>query len=195
MTATRWHWVRHGPTHQKTFVGWRDVPADLTDTAAIGRLAAHLPAGAVVVSSDLIRAFDTARAITATTVEPARFRDLREFNFGLWDGLHFSDVADRDPDLSRRYWEDPGDVAAPEGESWNIASARVDTVVTDLTRLYEGRDIIAVAHFGVILTQVQRALGVTAYEALAHHIAPLSVTRIDIAKDGARQVRGINFIA
>ena len=36
---TTWHWVRHGPTHQKSFVGWRDVPADLSDHAQIERLA------------------------------------------------------------------------------------------------------------------------------------------------------------
>ncbi|PHR02026.1 MAG: histidine phosphatase family protein, partial [Sulfitobacter sp.] len=35
---TIWHWVRHGPTHEKAFVGWRDVPADLSDTAQIARL-------------------------------------------------------------------------------------------------------------------------------------------------------------
>ena len=30
-------WVRHGPTHEKAMTGWRDVPADLSDTAAIAR--------------------------------------------------------------------------------------------------------------------------------------------------------------
>ncbi|MDX5383564.1 MAG: histidine phosphatase family protein, partial [Rhodobacterales bacterium] len=28
---TRFFWLRHGPTHQKVFTGWRDVPADLSD--------------------------------------------------------------------------------------------------------------------------------------------------------------------
>ncbi|MDG1167584.1 MAG: histidine phosphatase family protein, partial [Sulfitobacter sp.] len=57
---TVWHWVRHGPTHEKTFVGWRDVPADLSDRALIGRLNSYLPSEAVVVSSDLIRSVTTA---------------------------------------------------------------------------------------------------------------------------------------
>ncbi|MFT7136552.1 MAG: alpha-ribazole phosphatase, partial [Akkermansiaceae bacterium] len=50
---TTWHWVRHGPTHEKTLVGWRDVPADLSDHAQIARLNAHLPRDAILVSSDL----------------------------------------------------------------------------------------------------------------------------------------------
>jgi broad specificity phosphatase PhoE len=38
--------------------------------------------------------------------------------------------------------------------------------------------IIAVAHFGVILTQVQAVLGLGSYEVLAHKIDPLSVTTL-----------------
>ncbi|MEJ1993014.1 MAG: phosphoglycerate mutase family protein, partial [Maritimibacter sp.] len=55
--------VRHGPTHQKNFVGWRDVPADLSDTAALARLSAALPDSAALISSDLIRAIATADAV------------------------------------------------------------------------------------------------------------------------------------
>ncbi|HBR36935.1 MAG TPA: histidine phosphatase family protein, partial [Sulfitobacter pontiacus] len=62
---TIWHWVRHGPTHEKNFVGWRDVPADLSDVAQLGRLNAHLPQRAVMVSSDLIRASATADTLAS----------------------------------------------------------------------------------------------------------------------------------
>jgi broad specificity phosphatase PhoE len=176
---TIWHWVRHGPTHQKNFVGWRDVPADLSDTARIERLRAHLPATAFVVSSDLIRATATADMVQGDGHTRLRHhRDLREFDFGDWDGMHFSDVSARDPDLSRAYWEKPGDVRAPNGESWNMGADRVNRVVDDLNAQHPDAHIIAVAHFGVILTQVQRALGVDPYQALAHSIDNLSVTRI-----------------
>ncbi|MDZ4137070.1 MAG: histidine phosphatase family protein, partial [Paracoccaceae bacterium] len=51
---TRFHWVRHGPTHAKAMIGWTDLPADLSDHPAIARLTAFLPDAAGVVSSDLI---------------------------------------------------------------------------------------------------------------------------------------------
>ena len=54
--------VRHGPTHVKAMVGWTDVKADLTDAAALARLRASLPQKALMVSSDLRRAIDTADA-------------------------------------------------------------------------------------------------------------------------------------
>ena len=90
---TDWFWVRHGPTHEKTFVGWRDVPADLSDQALINRVAAYLPDDAVVVSSDLNRAISTAGALRKSRKQLPHEPNFREFNFGDWDGRHFSDVA------------------------------------------------------------------------------------------------------
>ncbi len=173
---TTLHWVRHGPTHEKTFVGWRDVPADLSDTAQIARLNRALPDAAIVAASDLMRASDTADTLGRTRI--ANDPRLREFDFGIWDGMRFDAVADRDPELSRAYWETPGDVAAPNGESWNDAAARINAAVDDLIALHGGTDIIVAAHFGTILTQVQRALGCTAQQALKFKIDNLSVTTL-----------------
>lgn len=177
---TVWHWVRHGPTHAKSFVGWRDVPADLSDHAQIGRLRSHLPSDAILISSDLARARDTANAIEANSHTRLPHDPLlREMHFGAWDGVHFDDVAARYPNLSRQFWEEPGAIMAPGGESWDITSARVAATVGKISTLYPDRHFIAVAHFGVILTQLQRALGVSAYDTLAHQIDNFSVTTLD----------------
>jgi len=176
---TTWHWVRHGPTHEKSFVGWRDVPADLSDNALIARVREHLPDQALMVSSDLVRSVATADVLT--TPQHSRLPhepDLREINFGVWDGMRFDAIAARDPELSRAFWEQPGDIRAPEGESWNETMARVSAVVDRLNTAHPDSHIIAVAHFGVILTQVQRALAVSAYEAMAHKIDNISVTTL-----------------
>ena len=184
---TVWHWVRHGPTHERTFVGWRDVPADLSDRAALSRLDAALPEQALIVSSDLQRCVATADALdTSARQRLPHHADLRELHFGAWDGLHFREVAARDPELSRAYWETPGDVVAPEGESWNQTAARVHRVVDTLNAAHPDAQIIAVAHFGVILTQVQRALGISASAVMAHKIDNLSITRIAHAPFGWR---------
>lgn len=172
---TRWHWIRHGPTHQKSFTGWRDVPADLSDTAAIARLSQALPKDAVVVSSDLSRAVKTADAISGSRHRMPHDPGLREFHFGAWDGVHFSRVAEQDEALSRAYWETPGDHAPPGGESWNAAAKRVAASVRRIEAMGIS-DVVIVAHFGVILTQVQVTLGITATQVLGHKIDPLSLT-------------------
>lgn len=190
---TRWWWVRHGPTHVKAFVGHRDVPADLSDHAQIARLNAYLPGDALLISSDLIRASATAAAVSKTRTLLGQHRDLREFDFGVWDGMTFADVAARDPELSRDFWEKPGDLAAPDGESWNDVSARVGHFVDQMNKAHPNQDIIAVAHIGVIMTQIQKATGGTAYQALGHHVDNLSVT--DMTWDGVTwQIGVINHV-
>ena len=179
MDVTRLWWVRHGPTHEKAMVGWRDVPADLSDTDTLARLNAHLPKGALLVSSDLLRATATADALSTGRRRLPHHPGLRELHFGDWDGQTWDAIANTHPELSRRYWEDPGHHAPPNGESWNEAAARVSVATDALIAAHPGRDIIVVAHFGAILTQVQRAMGCAAVDVFAHRIDNLSVTRID----------------
>ena len=174
------YWIRHAPTHDKTFVGHRDVPADLSDTEQIARLDSALPQGALVVSSDLSRCVNTATAIQGSRTRLPNRAGLREFDFGAWDGLHFSEVAEKWPDLSREYWENPGDIAPPRGESWNTAAARINADILAVAMQNPRRDIIAVAHFGAILTQVAQAAGISPYCALSHRIDNYSVTEIQI---------------
>lgn len=191
---TRLWWVRHGPTHARAFAGWRDIPADLSDTAALARLHAHLPARALLVSSDLRRATATADALGAGRQRLPHDPGLREFDFGLWDGLGFQEVSDRWPDLSRAYWETPGTVAPPGGESWNAAAARVSAAADRIAADHPDRDIVLVAHFGAILTQFARAASITPVAALAQPIDTLSVTCLEHA-GGVWAVRSVNHIA
>lgn len=187
---TRLWLVRHGPTHAKTMVGWSDLPADLGDTAALARLTDHLPEGPVV-SSDLIRAVGTADALGPRDRLP-HDPGLREIHFGAWELRSFAEVEAEDPALIRRYWEEPGDVAPPGGESWNAMSRRTDAAI-DAHLAREPADLIVVCHFGVILRQVQRALGLRTTEVFAHRIDNLSVTHICIDADGWR-VEAINYL-
>lgn len=176
-----WYWVRHGPTHQKTMLGWTDVPADLSDQAALDRLNLYLPADASVIASDLSRARATATAIGANRTRLPDTPELREMNFGAWEGRHHADVEREDPDRIYAFWDEPGDVAPPEGESWNLFSARINAWVD--AEAGTG-PMIAVAHMGVILTQVQRALGVTAKSAFSNRIDNLSVTHLQAGPNG-----------
>lgn len=178
---TRLWLVRHGPTHARGMIGWTDLPADLSDHAALNRLTLHLP-DAPVVSSDLARAVATADALADGRPRLPHDPALREIHFGAWEGRAFAEVEAEDPATIRRYWESPGDVAPPGGESWNAAAARVGAAVDGYLARGHG-DLIVVAHMGAILTQLRRALGCSAYEVLGHRIDNLSVT--DIAWDGS----------
>lgn len=179
---TRIFWVRHGPTHANAMVGWSDIAADLGETDRIARLDAHLPTDALIVSSDLVRARATADAIAGPRRRLPHDRDLREIHFGAWELQAFDAIPDQDH--LRRFWDQPGDIRPPGGESWHQVAHRVGRAVTRLRAAHPGHDIIAVAHMGVILTQVQAALGVPAREAFAQPIDTLSVTELRHGADG-----------
>ncbi len=171
---TRLFLVRHGPTHAKTMIGWTDLPADLSDTAALARLNAYLPQ-APVISSDLGRAVTTADCLCATRPRLPHDPGLREIHFGLWEQQGFAQAEADNPTLIRAFWETPGAVAAPDGECWDDVTARVWAA---LDRNLDHDSLIIVAHFGPILAALQRALGVSAVQVFGHKIDNLSVTEL-----------------
>jgi len=173
---TRLWLVRHGPTHARGMCGWSDLPADLSDHAAINRLSLYLP-DAPVISSDLSRAAATASAIGGDRHRLPDDPDLRELHFGDWELRSHSEVEAESPDLIRAFWDAPGATRAPGGESWNDLCHRVDAAI-DRLLARALPDVIVVAHFGAILTQLQRARGITAQQVLGHKIDNLSVTEL-----------------
>lgn len=178
MRTTFWL-VRHGPTHSTAANGWTDIAADLSDLEQVARTSSMIPTDAIVISSDLSRAVDTADAVGHGRERLDHHFDLREFNFGDWEGREFGEIAENDPEKSRHFWENPGDAAPPGGESFHDLQGRVSRVLHDLAKTHGERDICCVVHFGVILTAIAHASNMPASVATRFHIDNLSVTRIE----------------
>ena len=181
---TTWWWVRHAPTGAKELIGWTDVQADLSDTDSLARLSSALPENAVVVSSDLRRASETADAIAQARPRAPNDSRLREINFGAWESLEFSKIARLHPETSQKYWSNPSSAIPPGGESWDSVSARVNSFVQEFSRDHCGEDIVAVSHFGAILTQIQRATGQPVSQVAGNKIENLSITKIRLLDGG-----------
>lgn len=158
-------------------VGWTDLPADLSDTAALARLSAYLPQGAPVISSDLTRAVATADALGPRPRLPPD-PDLREMHFGQWERRGFAEIEAEAPDHIRAFWETPGDVRPPGGESWNDLTARIWAALDRLQGI--APDLVIVAHFGPIVAALQRAEDLAPEAAFAHRIDNLSVTSLTL---------------
>ncbi|WP_103258344.1 histidine phosphatase family protein [Tabrizicola aquatica] len=184
---TRFWLVRHGPTHAKSMIGWTDLPADLTDTATLARLSAHLPAQAPVISSDLSRAIATADALGPNRPRLPHDPALREIHFGAWEQRSFTEVEAESPTLIRAFWDQPGEIRPPGGESWTDLTTRTWSALDRLQG--QAPDVIVVAHFGPILAALQRATAATALETFAQKIDNLSVTCLTLAPPG---VLGVN---
>ena len=203
--VTRWWWVRHAPVtdHRGRLYGRTNVPADTSERARFDALAQALPAGAVWLTSDLLRTHQTADAI-ADAGHPVPQRDIEpdldEQDFGAWHGLTWNEVAsERGHGLAHKYWVAPAHITPPEGESFVDVIERVAAAVGRRTARHAGTDIVAVAHGGSIRAALALALGLDPERALAFSIDNLSITRIDHvdgpARGGAWRVVAVNLPA
>ena len=132
---------RHGRTEWNAaarFQGQLDPPLDDVGRAQATYAAPHLVAAALVgrstavVSSDLVRATETARALTSLLGVPLRVDPrLREHGMGAWEGLTRTEVADRYP---QQYadWMAGRPVRGRGGEEQAAVSERVLAALLDL---------------------------------------------------------------
>jgi probable phosphoglycerate mutase len=149
--------VRHGETRwnvEQRMQGHFDSPltaAGREQAAAIARrLAADRPFD-LMVSSDLGRAFDTARAIAAATGHEVRIdARLRERNWGIGEGLSYAGIGRRYPDAFRPDHEVDPDYAVPGGESRRAFHARVVAAFEDLAAAHPAGRIVVVTHGGAL---------------------------------------------
>ena len=181
--------IRHGPTHVKRLIGHTDVDVDLSNHQRIDRIKATLPKHAMIVSSDLKRARLTADAISNGQSRLPHDPALREYNFGDWEDRAFDEMDQDNQDLLRVSYENPGDIKAPNGESWNDVERRVCDRIGHY--LDSHPSLIVVAHMGVILAYLRAITGKPAYETLAQPIEPLSVSFFDNSK-GSMQAKFVN---
>ena len=125
--------VRHGQTvHNVAGIaqGWNDSPLSDAGREQVRRLAGRVAGlGATAIySSPLGRALATAEAIASETgLEIVQVDELREMNYGGWEGLSFLDVRREQREVYER-WITDEDACCPEGESHAGVRARLERV-------------------------------------------------------------------
>ena len=184
MKETRWWWVRHAPVIQaeNRIYGQTDLPCDCTDDALFQGLARALPSDALLVTSDLLRAVQTADAIAAAGLSlpnVIRDTDFREQHFGDWQGEMREEFYARRGGHIPGTWLVPPEERAPNGESFADLVSRVIPAVERYTLEHGGRDIVCVAHGGTIKAALGHALDLDYHQSLSFTLANCSVTRID----------------
>ncbi|MCY4542725.1 MAG: histidine phosphatase family protein [Rhodobacteraceae bacterium] len=178
-----WYWVRHAPTGMTGLNGWTDVPAILTDTKTLEFLDSYLPDDSAVLTSDLQRARDTAKAFCGDRLLLPPVEHLREINFGQWEGKLPESIRESDREQAERFWADPTKATPPGGESWQQFRKRVDDYVEEFLAVMMGGSIIVVSHYGVILSQIQQAKQCEISELMGWEIPYYSITRLTLIGD------------
>ena len=123
--------VRHGETvHNVARItqGWSDSELSERGREQVLRLAERLKAmqPTALYSSPLGRAMSTARAIAeATGLDIVQLDDLREMNYGRWEGRAFLEIRKDDEEIYKR-WVVDEHCACPEGESHGDVRRRLE---------------------------------------------------------------------
>lgn len=143
-----------------------------------------------VVSSPAGRALRTARPIAqAASISPDVDVDLREIDFGAFEGLRFSTIARRHPDVYARWMVSPTTTTFPDGESWSDLRQRARSALRRMTATQEGRTTVVVTHIGVILATLADVLSTPDDRVFSLEIGHAGVCVVDI--DGSRLVRAL----
>jgi len=146
--------LRHGRTAHNAgglMQGQLDVELDLTGqqqvATAAGVLADARPA--VLVTSDLSRARDTAAPLAAATgLVPVLDPRLRELDLGTWQGLTGAQARDAHPD-EHAAWRAGRDVRRGGGETYREAGDRAAACLREhLPAVPDGGTLLAVTHGG-----------------------------------------------
>ncbi len=183
--------VRHGQTDwniNRRFQGQNDVPLNEVGrqqaTALVNRLSReHID---VLFASDLQRAHETARIIAAQQACEIRLdARLREINFGAWEGLTYDEIKHNDPAVLAAREADIFTTAAPDGETLNQLTSRVESVLNDLRTQYADQTILMVAHGGPLQILLCLALNLSPSKYWQFHLATASLSEIAFYPAGA----------
>jgi alpha-ribazole phosphatase/probable phosphoglycerate mutase len=152
----RLYLVRHGETEgaeAKQYKGSIDVPLSENGINHIKALAVHLRATVpikAVYSSDLIRSRKSAEILSEPFgLAPVVVEGLREWNFGHWEGLSFSEVEDKYPAEFKAWASNPHKHGPTGGESTIEVKYRAVNAVDQIFSEHVDEDIVIVAHGGV----------------------------------------------
>ncbi len=184
--------MRHasvGPEHAGRYLGRSDVPIARSQAAPVRSAADWLASKRVgrCVCSPMLRARQTAELVARTIeIDP----DLREVDFGRWEGKNFDEIAKTDAEHVQKWAEMREDFAFPEGESMADFLARIkraaDRLASDPAKV-----VLAITHGGVIRSMICHYLGLGSKHYILFNVRYASCCVIDLF-DGKGILSGLN---
>ncbi|MFF0742611.1 bifunctional RNase H/acid phosphatase [Streptomyces sp. NPDC004111] len=193
--------LRHGETPltpEKRFSGSGGSDPMLS---AVGRKQAEAVADALaargtvqaIVSSPLLRCRETADAVARRLGLPVQVEeDLRETDFGAWEGLTFAEVKQRHPEDLDDWLDSPDAAPTGGGESFAEVAVRVAAARDRLTEKYAGRTVLVVTHVTPVKTLVRLALGAPPQALFRMELSAASLSAVAYYADGNASVRLLN---
>jgi alpha-ribazole phosphatase len=151
----RLYLARHGQIYgfeKQVMCGFTDTPLTPIGRMQMERLAERLRYAniGVIYSSDLQRSSLGAQIIARDhDVEVFQLPELRELNFGTWEGLSFTELTEQFPEEAAKRKADILNYQIPKGETILGFSKRINACLNSILAGNHDRDILIVGHKGV----------------------------------------------
>ena len=180
---TKIYLIRHGETEgaeTKRYKGHIDVPLSENGIRQIERIAGYIArdsdvraglkpaptqgiAGILtaVYCSDLSRAVKSAEIIAEPHgLKPIVLPELRERNFGIWEGMSFDEIKEKWPDAFNSWASNPLKFSPMGGESTIELRDRAVKAFNNIVEQHNGHNIAIVSHGGINRMVLCELLGV-----------------------------------
>ncbi len=149
--------VRHGFSQGNKdgmFTGHLDVPLVDVGFEQAERVSdyilEHFKVDAIY-SSPMQRSSDTVKKVATTLNMPIILvQDLIEIYGGEWEGVTFEEIAKRDEEYFKYWWENKGIAPCPKGESMQDAGKRAYKALQKICAENDGKTLLIASHGGVI---------------------------------------------
>ena len=183
--------IRHGDLGDRLrgrYIGRTDAPLSVEgrrQAAALAGPLAQLPSKASVLVSPLCRTRETAEFALGRGANFAVDPDLREIDFGRWEGMGFAEILAADPAAVDRWAALAEDFAFPDGDSIRNFRKRIGATAERIAADPAGT-VVVVTHGGVIRFLICHFLGLPDRAHLLFDVQPASISEIRI--DGGKGV-------
>lgn len=179
--VTKIYLIRHGETEgaeTKRYKGHIDVPLSENGREQMKRMAAYIVGSEdnpsipplskggqrgvnAVYCSDLSRAVKSAEIIAERSgLKPVIMPDLRERNFGLWEGMSFDEIREKWPDAFNAWAANPLEFSPMNGESTVDVRERALKIFNEIIEKHKEENIAIVSHGGINRVILCHLLGI-----------------------------------
>lgn len=183
--------IRHGETAwnaERRLQGHLDIALNPEGERQAGALAGALAHERIdlVVSSDLVRARQTAQAVALARAMPVQADPaLRERCYGGFEGLLYADIERRFPAEFAAWQGRDVDAEVPpganRGESFRQFHARATGAILGWAEAHPGKTLALVSHGGVLECAYRAALGLPLHTPRTFQVHNASINRFTVA--------------
>ncbi len=110
---------------------------------------------------------------------------LREVSFGNWEGLTYTEIQQRDPQILAEWHDNILEFSSLGGENLRQLAARAQAALQSINHAHPGENILLVAHGGVLQVLLCQTLGISPKKYWQFHLSPGSLSEVAIYDEGA----------